>query len=384
MQRYSLFSTAALISTLSLAGAAHADDVDLGLVTDINANGLAFGNTDAFGGGNFAFDDTAIDGLNDIIVYSGVGANNFDGAGYSIPISNGENGDGLPTNFEPVDTVFDRIGNTSDRLENGNVIRFSAWMRQDPALPWTGTEPQIEPVLKLEFWNIALSGNADFANAPNPAFGDRIFDTDQNGGIGTWVDINNDGDTTDGQPVSATLTPDAWTLVEHTYTVDDTNWQILDQGSFTAADVEEIRPVMFFGDFSGAADFAESGAIWVDNTLVEVFANAGAVTPNANPNPDGATGGIEGDYDDGGQVEQTDLDFVLSNWGDTDISDVTNWINFPGGGAFDGLVDQNELDGVLLNWGSTAAPSFAGSAVPEPASLGLLAAAGLVGLRRRR
>ncbi len=94
--------------------------------------------------------------------------------------------------------------------------------------------------------------------------------------------------------------------------------------------------------------------------------------------------GIEGDYDNGGQVEQTDLDFVLSNWGDTDVSDVTNWVNFPGGGAFDGLVDQNELDGVLLNWGSTSAPDFAGSSVPEPASLAVLAGLGVIALRRRR
>ncbi len=93
--------------------------------------------------------------------------------------------------------------------------------------------------------------------------------------------------------------------------------------------------------------------------------------------------GIEGDYDDGGQVEQTDLDFVLSNWGDTDISDVTGWVNFPGGGAFDGLVDQNELDGVLLNWGSTSAPDFSGSNVPEPTSLAVLAGLGALALRRR-
>ncbi len=111
------------------------------------------------------------------------------------------------------------------------------------------------------------------------------------------------------------------------------------------------------------------GGVAFDNVLLELIDVVG--------------GGIEGDYDDGGQVEQTDLDFVLSNWGDTDISDVTGWVNFPGGGAFDGLVDQNELDGVLLNWGSTSAPDFSGSAVPEPGTLAALAGLGVLALRRR-
>ncbi len=93
-------------------------------------------------------------------------------------------------------------------------------------------------------------------------------------------------------------------------------------------------------------------------------------------------GGIVGDYDNGGQVEQTDLDFVLSNWGDTDISDVTDWVNFPGGGAFDGLVDQNELDGVLLNWGDTSVPARSSAVVPEPAACGWAFAATILVARR--
>ncbi len=94
--------------------------------------------------------------------------------------------------------------------------------------------------------------------------------------------------------------------------------------------------------------------------------------------------GVEGDYDNSGQVEQGDLDFVLQNWGDTDISDVTGWVNFAGlpGGDIDGQVEQTELDLVLSNWGDTSAPDFVGSAVPEPAALGLLTL-GVAAARRR-
>ncbi len=80
---------------------------------------------------------------------------------------------------------------------------------------------------------------------------------------------------------------------------------------------------------------------------------------------------VPGDYNASGQVEQGDLDLVLSNWGfDTDANGIpTGWTNDPPGG----LIDQAELDGVLLNWGGTAAPNFTGLAsVPEPAALGLL------------
>ncbi len=94
-------------------------------------------------------------------------------------------------------------------------------------------------------------------------------------------------------------------------------------------------------------------------------------------------GGVTGDYDDSGQVEQGDLDIVLQNWGTGTFTG--NESNLVGGGPFDGTVDQNELDGVLQNWGSTSAPDFAGAAVPEPASAGALAAlaAGLLARRRK-
>ncbi len=97
---------------------------------------------------------------------------------------------------------------------------------------------------------------------------------------------------------------------------------------------------------------------------------------------------IIGDYNNSGQVEQADLDFVLQNWGDTDVSDVTAWVNFAGlpGGNIGGQVEQTELDLVLSNWGDTAAPDFSASAVPEPGAAAVLASAvwGLNISRRRR
>ncbi|MEM1026533.1 MAG: hypothetical protein AAGJ38_00445 [Planctomycetota bacterium] len=90
-----------------------------------------------------------------------------------------------------------------------------------------------------------------------------------------------------------------------------------------------------------------------------------------------STGGVPGDYDDSGLVEQSDLNLVLSNWGQP--APFT-----PNGEAFaTANVDQEELNRVLTNWGSTSVPpSFEGSSIPEPAFLSVLSAASLVLGRR--
>ncbi len=97
---------------------------------------------------------------------------------------------------------------------------------------------------------------------------------------------------------------------------------------------------------------------------------------------------VVGDYDNSGQVEQADLDIVLQNWGDADVSDVTNWVNFAGlpGGGIDDQVEQTELDLVLSNWGSSASPDFSMNqrVVPEPTNTAILVACVAVTRRRLR
>ncbi|MEM8681180.1 MAG: PEP-CTERM sorting domain-containing protein [Planctomycetota bacterium] len=278
--------------------------------TDPNANGVAFDQSDAFNFGVFGLDDTALEQgpmgtVNDIIVYSAAGTGVFnDGAGYTVRISNGENGnDGTgpdpdPMNPEPANPIFGF--NSSGRLENGNVIRYSQWMRHDVVNPFLA-EPQVEPILKLEFWTEALSGNADFNTQPNPVFGDRIFDTDQNwqgdanGLSATFIDINNDGDSNNPllNPPDFTLVPgDDWLLVHTMWEVNDTGWGYTDPNNGagpaaqTVADVEDIRAVTFLGDFAGTAFGDDPSAVWLDNPMVEIYqsmADVPATIPNPRP-----------------------------------------------------------------------------------------------------
>ncbi|MEM1097961.1 MAG: PEP-CTERM sorting domain-containing protein [Planctomycetota bacterium] len=91
-----------------------------------------------------------------------------------------------------------------------------------------------------------------------------------------------------------------------------------------------------------------------------------------------AVAGLVGDFDDDGQVAQGDLNQVLNNWGGTRTFEDSAGTVFT-----TASVDQEELNAVLNNWGSSAAPSFEGSAVPEPATAAALGLLALAGLRRR-
>lgn len=97
-----------------------------------------------------------------------------------------------------------------------------------------------------------------------------------------------------------------------------------------------------------------------------------------------------GDANLNGQIEQGDLDAVLTNWGRNNVaiadpSMYVSWIegDFDG----DGIVAQADLDAVLTRWGSTTAPSFAlnPALVPEPsvAVIGMATFGAGIGRHRR-
>jgi hypothetical protein len=360
------------------------------LITDPDTGGLAFGALDIFSfGANYMIDDAAQLNGNEVlsISQSGLVAGGT-GAGMSLPISNGENGiegslDGAnndilnddPPNGTPANSVFTAIGNPSGKLENGNVIRYSAWFRSDPANPIT-VDPQIQPVLKFELWKQALSGNQDTNGGQvQPLFGDKVFDQDQHGGTlniaavdkAQWIDIDGDGMVIDAsagaEGRTSSISTAAWTLVETTYTVNDTDWLGIADDVYDVGDLEEIRAVLFLGDF-GSTDLSgdgDGGNLLVDNLLVEVFRNAAAVTPNTNPDPGAAPAGLAGDYNQNNAVDAAD--YAL--WRDRNGT-ATSLPNDDTAG-----VGPDDYTRWRANFGrtSTGGSALATAAVPEPAGV---------------
>ena len=346
--------------------------------TDPNVEGLGFGRTDPFVFGA-AYSQNPLASLNgnEFLAQTQMGIGGNAGAGFSVPISNGENGrtqslDGIGDdvinpdidNPTPPNSVFTTIGNAGGKLANGNVIRWSTWVRINPDNPVT-VAPQIEPVFKFEFWKEALSNFADTnGGQAQPTFGDKIVDTDQHLAEGIWIDLDNNGTAIDGGAAGTgrlkTISTSAWTLIEVVHTVNDATWVGIDNDAYTVADVEEIRSVMFWGDFTStsfAADGADGGTLWFDNMLVEVFANTGAVTPNTNPNPTLSEGGPVGDYDDDGDVDARDL----AEW--------SRSFSIPDADASaDADTDSDGADFLAWQRGLGSAPI---GAVPEPGAIAL-------------
>ena len=358
------------------------------LYTDPNPNGLGFGQTDTFVFGPvYSQDAAAVFNGNDLLVQTQNGIFNNTGAGISVPVSNGENGitqsfDGSANtdlnldvdNATPANAAFATIGNASGKLENGNVLRFSMWVRSDPNNPVTKA-PQIEPVLKFEIWKEALSTNADSTGGrTNPFYGDKIFDTDQHFAEGIWIDLDDNDFVIDAAASASgrlrTVTTTEWRLIEVSHTIDDANWIGIGDDPYTVADVEEVRGVMFWGDFANT-DLTGGGSLWFDNIKMEVFKDTSSVTPNTNPNPTLSEGGAPGDFDGDGDVDADDLAAWAGAYGATDVGDADG----------DGDSDGNDF----LAWQQNlTGPGGQAAAVPEPASASLAVGGLLVALAARK
>lgn len=350
---------------------------------------------------------------NDLLVLTQGGASAGDGAGFTISVSNGENGDGLsgycasgdcsitgtnPSNSVAADPVFNAIGNTSGRLEDGNVIRFSTWVRSDPNAPFT-VEPQIAPIIKLEFWRDALSGHADFTGGvSNPNFGSRIFDTDQNdvaisdpAGRKRILDIDGNGSWTFGTTTEPVPSTSDWQQIVHTYEVDSIGegWDIDPFGTDPENNpdqvedvtfVEEIRGVLFMGDFDGGS-LGETGNLLWDNALIEIFKDtttesaSNVLTSNPSPLLDEVS--EDPDFDNDQDVDGTDYLIWQRGFG-------VGTQQFEGDADFSGAVNGDDL-AIWQNSYAGGALS-ATSSVPEPTSalLALVGAVCLSGAIRRR
>jgi len=362
---------------------------------------------------------------NDVLVTTQNGFSSFSGLGFTISISNGENGDGVgiggssgygykadggslagssPSNPTAADPVFAAIGNPSGKLENGNVVRFSTWVRKDPAAPLV-VEPQIPPIVKLEFWRDALSGHADFTGGvPNPNFGSRIFDTDQNGVAiadagqrARILDINGDGAWTFGATTEKAPVATAWQQIVHRYVVNSIGdgWDIdpfnLDPTNNPpfvedVTYVEEIRAVVFMGDYTGSNLGGPGNLLW-DNALVEVFRNVAAEaasdvkTTNPSPLLDEKT--QDPDFNADRRIDGRDLLIWQAGFPRT-----TGGTTATGDANYNGTVDAADLAIWAASFGTVAPAVAAAAAIPEPhaavlAGIGL-AAAGALPRRRTR
>jgi len=256
-------------------------------------------------------------------------------------------------------------------------------MRQDPNSPVVA-EPNVEPVLKIELWKEALSGIADFNAVAFPGGGDRIWDTDQNASNATfigfnqsqasWVDMNNNGVVAGGKPLAISLVTDEWRRVEATLIVDDDpldtglpegGWAI-GADIYDVSAVEEIRAVMFVGNFGGP-DLTNGGSFFIDNLMVEVFADQ--TTMLATPNPNTAPvelAGLLGDYNENDVVDAADYTVWRDNLG--------GGTALPNDGGLGTPIGQAHYDQWKTNFGMLLPPgagarSIGASAVPEPGTL---------------
>lgn len=165
---------------------------------------------------------------------------------------------------------------------------------------------------------------------------------------------------------------DTWSHIAWTYSQAQASWGFYIDGQKVASGIPESASPIYDNWDNGAllglnVDIARQFIGQMDE--VYMFKRAlsdSEIALLATPQV-----ALEGDLNGDGVVNSTDLDLIRGNWG-------TN--NPLGDANDDGVVNSSDLDIVRANWGKQAAAS----AVPEPASLVLLGAMGLLACLIRR
>jgi len=191
---------------------------------------------------------------------------------------------------------------------------------------------------------------------------DGVFANPIRGADGFWtvpveVTLGNSGSTKAKTRVEATL------IVDDDPLDDGFGWSIGAE-FFDVTAVEEVRAVMFVGDYAGT-DLTLGGSFFVDNLMVEVFASAAAMMATPNPNTAPVEmAGLPGDYNENNVVDAADYTVWRNNLGSPNALPNDS---SPG-------VGPDDYDRWKMNFGNTlpGSGSVTGGTVPEPATLMLL------------
>jgi sialidase-1 len=200
--------------------------------------------------------------------------------------------------------------------------------------------------------------------------GDVGNDTSDGQNVSIWVQVIGTKvqyrDGVDGSSAWVTIpglvpTLDTWEHYLIDYTVGDSTFDLtVGATTYAGLSINAITAPTLIDRFILANGGTNSALAYIDNPVVSI----GSIL-------------LDGDLDGDGFVGITDLNLVLSNWNQN--VPPANPAADPSGDNFIGIEDLNI---VLGNWNAGTPPTA--GAVPEPASLGLLAAGGLVLLRRIR